>query len=459
LRPADRVALYSQESIELLLPEINPENVDECVRSLVAPQNGEAILVAGIAMYPSMATSSEKLISESRHAVQNASASVPVRFANTETSTTWLADTASHDDNIFMTTSPAMRSVIQIVTRVTKANMPVLLQGEAGTGKDVLARLIHENGSRRHKPMICVNCAVIPGTLLEGMLFGHEQRSFTGTNDAQKGLFEAAHGGTLLLDEIGEMTLATQVALLRVLESKRIRRVGGKNDIDVDVRVLATTRGDLEDLCDAGRFLRELYFRLSTMTIVIPPLRNRREDITPLVGRFLEQASKMNDSRPRIMAHDAMELLERYTWPGNIRELRNAIDRAVMIAQGDTVTTRDLPERIQALRIPAPPIAALTPPQNAANRETRSTREVAPSPAKSQFPDKSSWSETDSLKVRIEKAEAHFILDALQTAGWKQKVAAKQLSIPLRTLQYKMRSLGIAKSGQKIGEFKSGGSK
>ncbi len=456
LRPVDRVALYSQESIEILLPEIKPEKIDEIVRLLVTPQDGEAVLVAGIALYPGMATSADKLLAESRNAAQNASADAPLHIANAETSTTWLANAASEEEIRFTATSPGMCSVVQTATRVAKATIPVLLHGETGTGKEVLSRLIHEHGPRRHKPMICINCAAIPTNLIESTLFGHEKGSFTGANHAQKGVFEAADGGTLLLDEVGELTPATQAALLRVLDSKRFTKIGSTKEIDVDVRVLAATHRDLEAMCEAGTFRQDLYFRLSTMTIVIPPLRNRREDIAPLVGRFLKQASKINDSRIRGISREAMDLLERYAWPGNIRELRNAIDRAVVIAEGDTVTARDLPDRIRVLKAPAPPAPAATPQRVVESRELPSSPEVPPGPTKAPAPEDTSKGQAESLKERLENAEAQFILDALRESGWNQTEAAKQLNMPLRTLQYKIKSFGITKLGYKIGESKLG---
>ncbi len=458
LRPVDRVALYSQESIEILLPEIKPEKVEELVRMLVTPQDGEAILVAGVALYPSMATSPDKLIAESRNAARHASADVPVRIANAETSTTWLATTASEDDNLFTATSPAMRSVVQTATRVAKATIPVLLHGETGTGKEVLSRLIHDHGPRRNKPMVCINCAAIPATLIESTLFGHEKGSFTGANQTQKGVFEAADGGTLLLDEVGELAPATQAALLRVLDSKRVTRVGSTKEIDVDVRVLAATHRDLEAMCEAGTFRQDLYFRLSTMTIAIPPLRNRREDIAPLVGRFLKQAAKVNDSHIRGISREAMDLLERYAWPGNIRELRNAIDRAVVIAEGDSVTARDLPDRIRVLKVPPAPNAAALPPRVVENRDSPSSPDVTALPAKEPSAEDTGKGQAESLKERLENTEAQFILEALRAAGWNQTEAAKQLNMPLRTLQYKIKSFGITKAGYKLGESKPGDS-
>lgn len=455
LRPVDRVALYCPESLEILMPEIKPEKLDEVVRVLVTPQDGEAVLVAGVAMFPGMAISADKLLAESRNAAQSATADAPVQIANAETSTTWLANAPYDEESLFTAASPPMRSVVQTATRVAKATIPVLLHGETGTGKEVLSRLIHEHGPRRTKPLICINCAAIPANLIESTLFGHEKGSFTGANQSQKGVFEAADGGTLLLDEVGELTPATQAALLRVLDSKRFTRIGSTKEVDVDVRIIAATHRDLEAMCDAGTFRQDLYFRLSTMTIIIPPLRNRREDIAPLVGRFLKQASKVNDLRIRGISREAMDLLERYAWPGNIRELRNAIDRAVVIAEGDTVTARDLPDRIRVLKVPAAPAAA--PPQRVVeSREVAAMPEAPPAPAKEPPAEEMGKGQAESLKERLENAEAQFILEALRASGWNQTEAAKQLNMPLRTLQYKIKAFGITKIGYKLGESKPG---
>lgn len=445
---AETVPLFSGDSALQHLSRSLRLNI---VRTLVAQHDCEAVLVAGVALYPSRATSPDKLIAESGNAASNAHEDEPVRIANPEPPSNWLAPDALEGDNLFTATSPAMRSVVQTATRVAKSTIPVLLYGETGTGKEVLSRLIHEHGPRRDKPMVCIHCAAIPATVFESTLFGHENGSFAGANQTQKGVFEAADGGTLLLDEVGELTPATQAALLRVLDSKRVTKVGATKEIDVDVRILAATHRDLEAMCDAGTFRQDLYFRLSTMTIAIPPLRQRREDIAPLVGRFLKQASKANDSRIRAISRDAMDLLERYAWPGNIRELRNAIDRAVVIAEGDTVTARDLPDRIRMLKVPSAPIAAAPPQREVENREASSTPDVAPSAAKESSVEDAVRSPIDSLKKRMEHAEAQFLLEALQSAHWNQTEAAKQLNMPLRTLQYKIKAFGITKLGYKIG--------
>jgi len=202
-----------------------------------------------------------------------------------------------------------------------------------GTGKEVLARLIHEGGPRRDKPLVAVNCGAIPAELLESTLFGHERGAFTGAGQQQKGLFEAADGGTIMLDEVGELPAAAQVALLRVLEEKRVRRVGATREIEVDVRVIAATHRDLEAMVEARSFRRDLFYRLNGVDVTLPPLRARREDIAPLAERFLKKAAKANGREVRSIAPEAMVLLKEYGWPGNVRELRNAVERAVVIAE------------------------------------------------------------------------------------------------------------------------------
>jgi DNA-binding NtrC family response regulator len=279
---------------------------------------------------------------------------------------------------------------------------------------------------------------------VESTLFGHERGSFTGASQLHKGVFEAADGGTLLLDEVGELSAATQAALLRVLETKRVMRVGSTREVDVDVRILAATHRDLEAMCESGTFRQDLYFRLSTMTLKIPPLRDRSEDIAPLAARFLKQACKANDSAVRAIDRDALSLLERYTWPGNVRELRSAIERAVVIAEGDTIMASDLPDRIRmaggSLPTPMPPPAGggIAAPQ-AARPDEAAAPSADPEPP------------AGSLKDRLESIEAALVVEALRAAGWNQTEAARRLNLPLRTLQHKIKALGIKKIGYKVG--------
>ncbi len=266
-------------------------------------------------------------------------------------------------------TSPVIREVLERVSLIAPVNSTVMITGESGTGKELVARAIHQLSPRRARPFIAVNCAALPESLLESELFGHEKGAFTGATSRRKGMFELADGGTLFLDEIGEMALATQTRLLRVLETRRFMRVGGDTEIQVDVRVIAATNSDLEAAVQAGGFRRDLYYRLNVLSVVIPPLRQRRQDIPALVRAFIHEFSESHDSEFKGLAPEAMEVLLSYSWPGNVRELRNLIESMVVLAPGSVIREEDIPPEIQAgrgnamLPVPrhlAPGAAALT---------------------------------------------------------------------------------------------------
>ena len=226
--------------------------------------------------------------------------------------------------------SRRMRDVFHLLDKVTDSDVPVLIHGESGTGKELVARAIHFNGARKNAPFISENCAAIPETLLESELFGYTKGSFTGATADKKGLFEAANGGTLFLDEIGDMPMDMQKKLLRVLQEREVRRVGGNRTIPIDVRILAASNMDLRKLCEEGRFREDLYYRLNVITVNLPPLRDRREDIPLLVAAFLDEFAK--DGEAKSVSDDAMAALEAWHWPGNVRELRNEIQRAAALS-------------------------------------------------------------------------------------------------------------------------------
>ena len=243
----------------------------------------------------------------------------------------------------------AMREVTERVVQIAPVNSTVLVTGESGTGKERVARGIHALSQRRHKPFIAANVAALPETLLESELFGHEKGSFTGAVGQRKGYFELAHRGTLFLDEIGEMPHATQAKLLRVLEEREFMRVGGEVSIQVDVRVITATNQNLRYLVDAGRFRRDLYYRLNVLHIDLPPLRERRADIPLLIESFIVQASKEHD-RPQVtISPEAMGILQQYDWPGNVRELKNLIESMVVLAPGRVIMPPDIPAEIRTL--------------------------------------------------------------------------------------------------------------
>jgi len=244
--------------------------------------------------------------------------------------------------------SAAMASLFEMVRAVAPASSTVLISGESGTGKELVARAIHALSSRADKPFVSVNCGALPDTLLESELFGHVKGAFTDAHQAKKGLFEAAHGGTLFLDEVGETSPAMQVKLLRALQDRRVRRVGGTEEMDVDVRVIAATNALLEERVKEKRFREDLFYRLQVIPIHAPPLRERREDIPILAQHFFERFARAMDKRVAKISDAALEALKRYSWPGNVRELENVIERAVALETTEAVLPERLPEAIRA---------------------------------------------------------------------------------------------------------------
>ncbi len=242
--------------------------------------------------------------------------------------------------------TPAMQEVFKKIAAVAASEVSVLLVGESGTGKELVARAIHYNGPRASGPFEAINCASIPETLLESELYGHEKGAFTGAVRQKPGKFEVASGGTAFLDEVGEIPLAAQVKFLRFLEERRFERVGGTEQVSVDVRIISATNQNLEERVRDGRFREDLYYRLNVVRIEIPPLRDRREDIPLLVAHFLEQC------RGKGITDDAMDLLRGYPWPGNVRELRNAVERGVVLARGGPIRPEHLPDAVFSRRPP-----------------------------------------------------------------------------------------------------------
>ena len=252
----------------------------------------------------------------------------------------------------------AMEQVLERVVQIAPVASTVLVTGESGTGKELVARGIHALSPRRHKPFIAVNVAALSDTVLESELFGHEKGAFTGAVAARRGLFELSDKGTIFLDEVGEMPLATQTKLLRVLEQREFHRVGGERTIEVDVRIVAATNRDLRQLVAIGEFRRDLYFRLNVLGIELPPLRERRDDVPLLVEAFVREVSEGNDRDFPGISPEAMEILTAYTWPGNIRELRNLVESMVVLAPGRVIRPEDIPDEVRQGRgaslLPAP---------------------------------------------------------------------------------------------------------
>ena len=303
--------------------------------------------------------------------------------------------------------STAMLEVYKLVARVAESKSTVLLQGESGTGKELIARAIHTNGPRRDKPFIPVNCGALPDTLLESEMFGYEKGAFTGAAGTKVGLFESANGGTLFLDEIGELGQSLQVKLLRVMQDQEVRRVGSTTSTKVDVRIIAATNRDLEQLVKEGKFRDDLFYRLKVVPITLPSLAERREDIPMLVHHFLQKCATGAAHVVRGVLPETMTLLTQYRWPGNVRELENAIERAVSLSHGPMLTPEDLPEVI---------------------RQGTSTEEEA-----SLVP----GDPLDDAYLTLEEVEKRHLIRVLKETKGNKVKAAKILGIDRRTL-YRM---------------------
>ena len=312
--------------------------------------------------------------------------------------------------------SRPMRELAQQVTRVLESDVAVCIFGESGTGKELVARAIHNGGPRKHGPFVAINCAGIPESLQESELFGHERGAFTGATQMRRGRFEQAHGGTLFLDELGEMSLATQAALLRTLQERTIRRVGGAVETPVDVRIVCATHRDLRDEVEAGRFREDLYFRLVVYPIHLPPLRQRKEDIPVLVGHFLRKLSSDVGRRVERIEPEALDALMRHSWPGNVRELENVVHRSLLACSSDVVKLSDLPADIRCGVLPALP----------------------PAPDR---PGGGRWAEEfpEDEVVPLRELERRAIQHALKVTQGSVSKAAKMLGIGERTLYRKIK--------------------
>ncbi|GEJ56272.1 sigma-54-dependent transcriptional regulator [Anaeromyxobacter diazotrophicus] len=327
-----------------------------------------------------------------------------------------------------ITLSAAMERVWGLAQRVADTDVPVLLVGESGVGKDVVARRIHALSHRADKPFVKINCAALPGELLESELFGHEKGAFTGAHAEKPGKFELANHGTIFLDEIGEMDPRLQAKLLQVLQDEEFYRVGGKRSLRVDARVLVATNRDLESEIEAGTFREDLYYRLNVVTLRVPPLRERKEDIEPLVHHFVEKYRRRYQGGLDRVPDDVMERFHAYDWPGNVRELENLVRRLVVLKDPSMVLGELTPARAAA---PEPPHAAPAAP--------------APAPAgaalHAPLPEDAPLKEVGKRAARIAEREA--IIRALGRTGWNKRKAAKRLQISYKALLYKIKDCEI----------------
>ena len=326
--------------------------------------------------------------------------------------------------------SPAMQQIFKAVAKVAATDLTVLLRGESGTGKELIARAVHENSRRSARPFIPVNCAAIPRELMESELFGHEKWAFTGAVSARRGRFEQAAGGSVFLDEVGDMDLSLQTKLLRVLQERRIERLGGEGSIPVDVRIVAATNQDLEAAVDRRAFREDLFYRLNVVSIHLPPLRDRREDIPALVMHFLGEHARAQEASHKTLSPEAMELMLAYAWPGNIRELENVVGRACALASTSMILSDHLPDALRT---------------RAGSQEGRVGPDVFPV----------DWIRNEIARLQgnmdgrlrdhfVECVERPLLELVLRRAGGNQLRAADLLGINRNTLRKRIRELGIS---------------
>ncbi len=316
-------------------------------------------------------------------------------------------------DAEIVSSSPEMDKVKKLIVKVAKSNSTVLIRGESGTGKELIARAIHNNSLRASEVFQAVNCAAINEHLLESELFGHEKGSFTGAIGEKKGLFEVADGGTLFLDEIGELDISLQAKILRALQEKQIRRVGGTREINTDVRVVAATNRDLLKMSQDGRFRDDLYYRLNVLSIELPALRERRTDVPILMNYFLEKHTRGTNFKVTI-ENSARKLLENYSYPGNVRQLESAIERAILLCENNIITTEDLPPEM--------------------------VRENAPTNSADLF-------KLPAEGINFEDVERSLIMQAMDRTDNNITKSAKMLGLTFRTLQYRLEKFGFKKEG------------
>ena len=305
----------------------------------------------------------------------------------------------------------SMQSVFETVQKVAETDLTVLVRGESGTGKELVAQALHNVSGRQQKPFVAVNCAAINRELVESELFGHEKGAFTGADSRRKGRFEFADGGTIFLDEIGDMGPETQAKVLRVLQEKTLERVGGNQPVEVDVRVVAATHRDLEKLVEEGSFREDLYYRLRVVEVELPPLRDRAEDIPALADRFLTQVAERLERRKKLLSDSALARLARYGWPGNVRELRNALEQAAVLSSGETIEVEDL--RLDEAK--APP------------GDAPSTAVVF----------------SDAKRQHVERFERDYLLRALRENDGNVSRTAQAIGMVRQSLQQKIRELDL----------------
>jgi two-component system response regulator PilR (NtrC family) len=333
---------------------------------------------------------------------------------------------AANSEGPILGQSASIHALKALIHRVASSKTNILIIGESGTGKELVARMVHDSGPLKSKPFVPVNCGAIPENLIETEMFGHHKGSFTGATSDKEGLFQVANGGTLFLDEVGELPLSMQVKLLRAIQEKRIRKVGGLEDSAVDVRIIAATNRDLELAVKKGTFREDLYYRLNVILIKTPPLRERRTDVLLLANHFLRTSASKSKKSIQAFSPEAVAALEGYPWPGNVRELENVIERAVTLESHSLIGLASLPQVV---------------------REARS-REQGEEPGVSErkgiyLPSPDFESETLNLEKILEDVERVYLIAAMSRAGGAKKKAAALLGLTLRSIRYRLIKLGL----------------
>jgi DNA-binding NtrC family response regulator len=409
IRDSDILGRYGPSDYEILLPDTPPERASEGLRRIEAALHERGLRGRGfLACCPRDGRSPYQLIAHAQ--APQVKERVAIGGAD------------------IVVTDAQMQSLHRLVDQIAGSQIGVLILGETGVGKEVFARAVHRASPRAAGPFVELNCAALPETLLESELFGHEKGAFTNALAAKPGLIESAHGGTLLLDEVGDMPLATQVKLLRAIEGSQLRRVGGLKSRPIDVRFVAATNSDLEAQMEAGTFRRDLFYRLNGVTIVIPPLRQRLAELEPLAHAFINRAWPREAGPPPALTPEALSLLRSYRWPGNVRELKNVMERAVLLCGRGPIRPEHLPhEKMSAILMTERPVG---PP-----RRALSSGSLTPYG----LPER-----TPAPFSKGSQEEQRWILQALERAGGNQTVAARLLGISRRTLVNRLNDYNLA---------------
>ena len=404
-RDVDRLATYSPKIIEAIFPQIALADLQRRVAELVDGGEADEPPLRAAALWVASPDSPDALIAEAMEllrTVRHGKGGYACRAHGTAPSDEGPAETTEP-----LVVSDEMRQVMNEVAEVARSEIGVLVRGPTGAGKELVARAIHHRGPRRAGPFVAVNCAAIPQHLLASTLFGHVEGAFTDARGDARGLFRAADGGSLFLDEVAELPTEAQAALLRCLDDKRVRPVGSTSEIPVDVRVVAATHRDLEEQVGAGGFRRDLYFRLSGVEIEVPPLARRTADILPLARHFLQQVRVRAGVQAVDFDEQACALLLQHAWPGNVRELRNVVEHAALNAHGDTITALHLSSRIVGVD------------------------------------DTADDDDLPRFKHMVEQFERELLLQALRRANWNRSEVSRRLGIPPRTLTNKLKRYGL----------------